>query len=139
MLTLTRSLIAAVLGLSAVAAQAQPSPTAEPFAVFVDRPTGFAFINTSVGWKYVNTLSAQQMERLHPSTLLAVGPHAPVDVQAFDVFVDRPTGNAYVRTPTAWHFVRTLDAAQLRQLPLTTLTRLVEPVSAEAPTALASR
>lgn len=76
MKTFTRTLLIALLGLGAIAAQAEPSPTAEPFAVFVDRPTGFAFINTSEGWKYIRTLTPAQMKKLHPSTLYAVGPQA---------------------------------------------------------------
>ena len=71
-MTFTRTFVAALLALTALAAQAQHSPTAAPFAVFVDRPTGFAFINTSEGWKYVRTLTPTQMKRLHPSTLYAV-------------------------------------------------------------------
>lgn len=47
-----------------------------------------------------------------------------VSVKDFDVFVDLQTGFAFVRTPDRWTFVRKLDAAQLKNLPPSTLTAL---------------
>ena len=45
-------------------------------------------------------------------------------VKDFDVFVDLPTGFAFVKTPRGWTFVRKLDAAQLKSLPASTLISL---------------
>jgi hypothetical protein len=133
-----RTLALAAAGLfTALTAQADPSPSAPPFAVFVDRPTGFAFINTSMGWKYIRTLTTAQMEQLHESTLFAVGPQSKVEAEPFAVFVDTPSGNAYVNTPSGWRYTRTLAPAQLQQLPLSTLTRLTEPTEARPATMLA--
>lgn len=129
------SLAAGLLAAAGIA-HAEPSSLAEPYAVFVDRPTGFAFINTSEGWKYIRTLSPAQIEQLHESTLFEVGPQRKVQPQVADVFVDRPSGNAYVYTRKGWHFTRTLDQGGVAGLPLTTLTRLVEPAGVPA-TALA--
>jgi hypothetical protein len=47
-----------------------------------------------------------------------------VSVKDFDVFVDLQTGFAFVKTPDRWTFVRKLDAAQLKNLPPSTLTAL---------------
>lgn len=48
-----------------------------------------------------------------------------VHVRDFDVYVDLPTGFAYIKTPMGWKFIRRLDEAQLAQLPPSTLTTLL--------------
>jgi hypothetical protein len=48
-----------------------------------------------------------------------------VQVRDWDVFVDLPTGFAYVKTPIGWKFVRQLDDGQLTRLPESTLTSLL--------------
>lgn len=118
-------------------AHAEPSPLAEPYAVFVDRPSGNAYINTNVGWKFIRTLTPAQIEQLHETTLFEVGPQRKVQPQVADVFVDRPSGNAYVYTRSGWHYTRRLDRQGVESLPLSTLTRLVEPAGVPA-TALAT-
>lgn len=63
--------------------------------------------------------------------LAAAGPVLAQDrnlpTQPFDVYVDLPTGFAYIKTPSGWKFIRKLSAAQLRELPPTTLTALLAP------------
>jgi len=50
-----------------------------------------------------------------------------VPVKDWDVFVDLPTGFAFVKTPMGWKFVRQLDDEQLGRLPASTLTSLLAP------------
>jgi len=50
-----------------------------------------------------------------------------VPTRDFDVYVDLPTGFAFIKCPSGWKFIRKLDAEQLRDLPPTTLTALIEP------------
>lgn len=47
------------------------------------------------------------------------------EVKDWDVFVDLPTGFAYVKTPARWVFVRQLSDEQLDSLPATTLVSLL--------------
>ena len=49
---------------------------------------------------------------------------AATAVKEFDVFVDLPTGFAFVKTPKGWTFVRKLETEQLKTLPPSTLTAL---------------
>lgn len=49
---------------------------------------------------------------------------APTAAKEFDVYVELATGNAYIKTPAGWRYIRQLDEAQLQQLPPTTLTTL---------------
>ena len=74
------------------------------------------------------------MPRLLAALALALGSLAaalPAQAQAFvpvrdwDVYVDLPTGFAFVKTPARWVFVRQLDAEQLARLPASTLTALL--------------
>lgn len=51
---------------------------------------------------------------------------APV-VSTFDVFVDLPTGFAFVKMPAGWKFVGKLEADQMRDLPNTVHTTLLPP------------
>jgi hypothetical protein len=50
-----------------------------------------------------------------------------VPTKDWDVFVDLPTGFAFVKTPLGWKFVRQLDSEQLSRLPASTLTALLVP------------
>lgn len=54
-----------------------------------------------------------------------------VQVKDWDVYVDMPTGFAYVKTPVGWKFVRQLDDEQLSRLPASTLTALLPPEQPE--------
>lgn len=54
-----------------------------------------------------------------------------VPVRDWDVYVDLPTGFAYVKTPQRWVFVRQLDAEQMSRLPASTLTALLPPEQQE--------
>lgn len=92
--TLTSAALLAFTGLAAA------QPYADDFAVFVDLPTGFAFVHVpGPGWTFVRQLDAQQLTRLHPSTLTRALAPAP---QA--VFVDRATGFTFERLPSGWRF-----------------------------------
>ncbi|HSW04835.1 hypothetical protein [Aquabacterium sp.] len=54
-----------------------------------------------------------------------------VQVRDWDVYVDLPTGFAYVKTPVGWRFVRKLDDEQMTRLPASTLTALLPPEQPE--------
>jgi hypothetical protein len=54
-----------------------------------------------------------------------------VQVRDWDVYVDMPTGFAYVKTPVGWRFVRKLDDEQMARLPSSTLTALLPPEQPE--------
>jgi len=53
-------------------------------------------------------------------------PAAP-QVKNLDVFVDLPTGFAFIKMPAGWKFVGRLEADALRNLPASTLTSLLPP------------
>ncbi len=61
----------------------------------------------------------------------AVQAQSFVPVRDWDVYVDLPTGFAYVKTPDRWVFVRQLDAEQMSRLPASTLTTLLPPEAVE--------
>ena len=56
---------------------------------------------------------------------LPAGAAQTVSPQPFDVFVDPPTGFVFVRLPTAWKFVGTLSALEVKALPATVITSLL--------------
>lgn len=73
--TLSRTLVAATLAataLSSAHAQTAPVPV-QDFSVFVDIATGFAFVKTPSGWRFVRQIEAEKLTQLHPSTLVALG------------------------------------------------------------------
>ena len=57
--------------------------------------------------------------------------HSFVQVRDWAVYVDLPTGFAYVKTPNGWRFVRKLDEEQMARLPASTLTALLPPEQPE--------
>jgi hypothetical protein len=69
------------------------------------------------------------------SLACVVGPAAAQgtapQVRTLDIYVDLPTGFTFVKMPAGWKFVGKLDAAQMRELPSTTLTSLL-PADEEA-------
>lgn len=78
------------------------------------------------------------MKRLFALATLSLACAAPavmaqsfVPVRDWDVYVDLPTGFAYVKTPQRWVFVRQLDAGQMGRLPESTLTALLPPQAQE--------
>lgn len=78
------------------------------------------------------------MKRFFALAVLSLACAAPavmaqgfVPVRDWDVYVDLPTGFAYVKTPERWVFVRQLDAGQLSRLPASTLTALLPPQAPE--------
>jgi len=67
-----RFIAIALLGLAAAAVQAQTTVPVKDWDVYVDLPTGFAFVKTPMGWKFVRQLDEEQMARLPPSTLTSL-------------------------------------------------------------------
>lgn len=56
---------------AALTVQAQAASSGvRDFDVFVDLPTGFAFVKTPDRWTFVRQLDAEQLKKLHPSTLV---------------------------------------------------------------------
>jgi hypothetical protein len=69
------SLIALALACALPAAHAEEGMSTVPtkdWDVYVDLPTGFAFVKTPLGWKFVRQLDSEQLSRLPPSTLTAL-------------------------------------------------------------------
>jgi hypothetical protein len=50
------------------------SSTGRPYAVFVDRPTGFTFVKLPSGWKFVGAVTHEDAAHLPPGVLTAVLP-----------------------------------------------------------------
>jgi hypothetical protein len=61
-------------------AQAAEAPVAKDWDVFVDLPTGFAFVKTPLGWKFVRQLDDEQMARLPATSLTSLLPADDGDV-----------------------------------------------------------
>jgi predicted anti-sigma-YlaC factor YlaD len=71
--TLNRTLLACVLATAALTpAHAETAVPVEDFSVFVDIPTGFAFVKTPAGWRFVRQIEASRLGELHPTTLVSV-------------------------------------------------------------------
>lgn len=75
---MTRTLAALALAFASFAAalpaQAQSFIQVRDWDVYVDQPTGFAYVKTPKRWVFVRQLDEQQMQRLHPRTLTALLP-----------------------------------------------------------------
>jgi len=70
---LNRSLAAfALAAATLVPAQAETAVPVEDFSVFVDIPTGFAFVKTPSGWHFVRQIESARLVDLHPTTLVSV-------------------------------------------------------------------
>lgn len=70
---LTRSMAALALAVAAaVPSHAETAVPVEDFSVFVDMPTGFAFVKTPSGWRFVRQIEASKLSQLHPTTLVSV-------------------------------------------------------------------
>lgn len=65
---ITLSLVAAAL----LPAQAETTLPVEDFGVFVDLPTGFAYVKTPSGWHFVRQIEASRLSDLHPSTFVSL-------------------------------------------------------------------
>ncbi|MCW5664383.1 MAG: hypothetical protein KIT35_11165 [Piscinibacter sp.] len=75
---MTRTLAALALALASFAAalpaQAQSFIQVRDWDVYVDLPTGFAYVKTPQRWVFVRQLDERQLQNLHPSTLTALLP-----------------------------------------------------------------
>jgi hypothetical protein len=75
---------AALLALACAAQAAEPvvpmlasadqkrSVTPEDFAVYVDQETGFAFIKTPVGWKFIRRIEAEKLALVPPEYFVRI-------------------------------------------------------------------
>ncbi len=82
---MTRTLAALALALASFAAalpaQAQSFVQVRDWDVYVDLPTGFAYVKTPQRWVFVRRLDEQQLQHLHPSTLTALLPAEQPEIQ----------------------------------------------------------
>ena len=72
---LTAGVIAASFNLAPVAAQAQVDARQIPvadYAVFVDPPTGYAFVKLPAGWKFVGKVDAADVSTLPAHVMTAL-------------------------------------------------------------------
>lgn len=63
MKSITFSLVALCICLFANAASAEPGKQFSPsdYTVFIDKPTGFAFVRTPYGWKFIRKIESPQL------------------------------------------------------------------------------
>jgi hypothetical protein len=74
-----RGLIAATIAAASSIAFGQAAP-AKNFDVFVDKPTGFAFVKLPAGWKFAGKVSPNDMRHLPPTVLTSVVPDEPMQM-----------------------------------------------------------
>ncbi|MEX3937558.1 hypothetical protein AB4Y32_38495 [Paraburkholderia phymatum] len=58
----------------AVGQTSAPAGSLAPYAVFVDQPTGFTFINLPSGWKFVGAVSKEEAQHVPANVLTSVLP-----------------------------------------------------------------
>ncbi|HSN33832.1 MAG TPA: hypothetical protein VLU41_14185 [Ideonella sp.] len=68
----------------------------------------------------------------------ALAQSEPIAARDFTVFVDPPTGFAFVKLPQGWKFVGAVEASDLARLPPTVLTSLLQPAADDPRLARAS-
>ncbi len=87
--------LASVLCATAPLADAQvaadgSSATVKDWDVYVDLPTGFAFVKTPARWVFVRQLDAEQMARLHPTVLVSLLPAEEAGVTRYAALSPAP-------------------------------------------------
>lgn len=84
-----RALVAAAIVMASTTVFAQTAPGASPqaaaapaknFDIFVDKPTGFAFVKLPGGWKFAGKVSPSDMRHLPSTVLTSVVAEEPVQM-----------------------------------------------------------
>lgn len=72
--SLAALIAAAGLAVTALPALARPTPAVADDTVFVEAPTGFAFVELPAGWKFVGRVEADALDKLPPSVVTGLLP-----------------------------------------------------------------